>query len=98
VALRSRPAEGGAKPPAGTCQSGRGPLGDAVGQAAFIAAAPGGLDAWGVRTICRRIAVAAYAALADGAGMTARRPGALERAFSVLASDRLPADVFMTNP
>jgi hypothetical protein len=30
--------------------------------------------------------------------MTARRPGALERAFSVLASDRLPADVFMTNP
>ena len=56
----------------------------AKGQDAFIAAARGGLGAWGVRRICRRIAVAVYAALADGAGVVAQRPGALERAFSVL--------------
>ena len=56
----------------------------AAGQDAFIAAARGGLGAWGVRRICRRIAVAVYAALADGAGVPAQRPGALERAFSVL--------------
>ena len=56
----------------------------AAGQDAFIAAARGGLGAWGVRRICRRIAVAVYAALADGAGVQAQRPGALERAFSVL--------------
>jgi transposase len=56
----------------------------ATGQDAFIAAARGGLGAWGVRRICRRIAVAAYAALADGAGVPAQRPGALERVFSVL--------------
>ena len=56
----------------------------AMGQDAFIAAARGGLGAWGARRICRRIAVAVYAALADGAGVEAQRPGALERAFSVL--------------
>ena len=56
----------------------------ATGQDAFIAAARGGLGAWGARRICRRIAVAVYAALADGTGVQAQRPGALERAFSVL--------------
>ena len=56
----------------------------AMGQDAFIAAARGGLGAWGARRICRRIAAAVYAALADGAGVEAQRPGALERAFSVL--------------
>jgi hypothetical protein len=60
----------------------------AAGQDAFIAAARGGLGAWGVRRICRRIAVAVYAALADGAGVQAQRPGALERAFSVLGDWR----------
>jgi len=56
----------------------------AMGQDAFTAAARGGLGAWGARRICRRIAVAVYAALADSAGVAAQRPGALERAFSVL--------------
>ena len=55
-----------------------------MGQDAFTAAARGGLGAWGARRICRRIAAAVYAALADRARVAAQRPGALERAFSVL--------------
>jgi hypothetical protein len=55
-----------------------------MGQDAFAAAARDGLGAWGVGRICQRIAVAAYAALADGTGVTAQWPGALEHAFWVL--------------
>jgi transposase len=50
----------------------------------FIAAARARLGSFGARRICQRIAAAVYAALADPAGVTAQRPGALERAFSVL--------------
>jgi transposase len=60
----------------------------AIGQDAFTAAARGGLGAWGARRICRRIAAAAYAALADPAQVAAQRPGALERAFSALGDWR----------
>jgi hypothetical protein len=60
----------------------------AMGQDSFTAAARGGLGAWGARRICQRIAAAAYAALADPAGVAAQRPGALERAFSVLGDWR----------
>jgi hypothetical protein len=60
----------------------------AMGQDAFTAAARGGLGAWGARRICQRIAAAAYAALADPAGVAAQRPGALERALSVLGDWR----------
>jgi transposase len=56
----------------------------AMGRDAFTAAARGGLGDFGARRVCRRIAAAVYAALADGAGVAAQRPGALERAFSVL--------------
>jgi len=56
----------------------------AMGQDSFTAAARGGLGAWGARRICQRIAAAVYAALADPARVAAQRPGALERAFSVL--------------
>ena len=55
-----------------------------MGQDAFTAAARARLGAFGARRICRRIAAAVYAALAGPAGVAAQRPGALERAFSVL--------------
>src|SRR5690349_23957826 len=55
-----------------------------MGRDAFTAAARAGLGDFGARRVCRRIAAAVYAALADGAGVAAQRPGALERAFSVL--------------
>jgi transposase len=55
-----------------------------MGQDGFIAAARAGLGDWGASRICRRIAAAVCAALADPAGVAAQRPGALERAFSVL--------------
>src|SRR5438034_3179127 len=60
----------------------------AMGRDRFIAAARGGLGAWGARRICQRIAAAVYAALADPARVAAQRPGALERAFSVLGDWR----------
>jgi transposase len=60
----------------------------AMGQDSFTAAARGGLGAWGARRICQRIAAAVYAALADPARVAAQRPGALERAFSVLGDWR----------
>jgi transposase len=60
----------------------------AMGRDRFIAAARGGLGAWGARRICQRIAAAAYAALADPAQVAAQRPGARARAFSVLGDWR----------
>jgi transposase len=48
----------------------------------------GDLGAWGARRICQRIAAAVYAALADPAQVATQRPGALERAFSVLGDWR----------
>jgi transposase len=73
-----------------TLERGDGDLGavHAMGRDGFTAAARGGLGAWGARRICQRIAAAAYAALADPAGVAAQRPGALERAFSVLGDWR----------
>ena len=69
-----------------TLERGDGDLGavHAMGQDAFTAAARARLGALGARRICRRIAAAVYAALAGPAGVAAQRPGALERAFSVL--------------
>ena len=55
-----------------------------MGRDGFTAAARARLGAFGARRICQRIAAAVYAALADPAGVAAQRPGALERAFSVL--------------
>jgi transposase len=57
----------------------------AMGLDAFTAAVRAALGGWGARRACRRIAAAVYAALADPAGVAAQRPGALERAFQVLA-------------
>jgi transposase len=56
----------------------------AAGREAFITATRAALPAWGARRICARIAAAGYAALASEAGIAAQRPGALERAASVL--------------
>jgi transposase len=56
----------------------------ALGRDAFIAQVRAGLGAFGARRVCRRIAAGVYAALGDGAGVAAQRPGALERAFRVL--------------
>jgi transposase len=56
----------------------------AMGQDNFTAAARAGLSDFGARRVCRRIAAAVYAALADGTGVAAQRPGALGRSFSVL--------------
>ena len=56
----------------------------ARGQRAFVDTARAGLHAWGATRICRRIAVAVYAALPDRAGVLAQRPGALERALAAL--------------
>jgi transposase len=56
----------------------------AMGRDGFIASARGRLGSFGAQRICRRIAAAVYAALADPAGVAAQRPGALERAFAVL--------------
>jgi len=56
----------------------------AMGHDRFTAAARGRLGAFGARRVCRRIAAAVYTALADPGGVAAQRPGALERAFSVL--------------
>ncbi len=61
----------------------------AMGQDAFTAAVRAALGGWGARRACRRIAAAVYAALADPAGVAAQRPGALERAFQVLAGWQL---------
>jgi hypothetical protein len=65
-----------------TLERGDGDLGavHAMGQDAFTAAARARLGAFGAR----RIAAAVYAALAGPAGVATQRPGALERAFSVL--------------
>lgn len=56
----------------------------ALGQDTFTAQARAALAAFGAKRICQRIATGVYAALADPAGVAAQRPGALERAFSVL--------------
>jgi len=56
----------------------------ALGQDAFTAQARAGLGAFGARRVCRRIAAGVYAALGDGAGVAAQRPGAFERAFRAL--------------
>jgi hypothetical protein len=56
----------------------------AAGLDAFVDATRAGLPAWGATRVCRRIAVAVYAALSDPAGVPAQRPGALQRAAAVL--------------
>jgi transposase len=51
-----------------------------IGPARFEAAVRRELPRWGAARPCLRIVRAVYAALADGAGVIAHRPGALERA------------------
>ena len=51
-----------------------------LGQARFTAAVRRELPRWGATRPCLRIVRAVFAALADPAGVTAHRPGALERA------------------
>lgn len=50
-----------------------------LGEARFIAAVRRELPRWGAARPCLRIVRAVFAALADPAGVTAHRPGALER-------------------
>jgi transposase len=64
----------------------------AGGQRAFIDTARAGLGTWGAKRVCRRIAEAVYAALPDGAGVLAQRPGALERALSALRDWKVVRD------
>lgn len=56
----------------------------ARGQRPFLDTARAGLPVWGAYRICRRIAVAMFAALTDSGGVLAQRPGALERALAAL--------------
>jgi transposase len=51
-----------------------------LGEARFIAAVRRELPRWDATRPCLRIVRAVFAALADSAGVTAHRPGALERA------------------
>ena len=55
-----------------------------LGEARFIAAVRRELPRWGATRPCLRIVRAVFAALADSAGVTAHRPGALERAHLAL--------------
>jgi transposase len=55
-----------------------------LGAARFEAAVRRELPRWGATRPCLRIVRAVFAALADGAGVTAHRPGALERAGLVM--------------
>jgi transposase len=55
-----------------------------AGQRQFIDEARRGLAPWGATRVCVRIATAVHAALRDGAGVLAQRPGALERALAAL--------------
>lgn len=64
----------------------------ARGQRAFIDTARADLGTWGAKRICRRIAEAVYAALPDGAGVLAQRPGALERALAALRDWKVVRD------
>jgi transposase len=56
-----------------------------LGPARFEAAVRRELPRWGASRPCLRIVRAVFAALADGAGVVAHRPGALERAGLVMA-------------
>jgi transposase len=56
-----------------------------LGEARFTAAVRRELPRWGATRPCLRIVRAVFAALADSAGVTAHRPGALERAGLVMA-------------
>jgi transposase len=59
-----------------------------LGLARFTAAVRRELPRWGGQRLWRRIVAAVFAALSDPAGVTAQRPGALERARWVLADWR----------
>jgi transposase len=59
-----------------------------LGLARFTAAVRAELPRWGATRPCLRIVAAAFAALADPAGVIAQRPGALERAGLALADLR----------
>jgi transposase len=59
-----------------------------LGPARFEAAVRRELPRWGVTRPCLRIIRAVFAALADPAGVTAHRPGALERAHLALGDWR----------
>jgi transposase len=59
-----------------------------LGLARFTAAVRAELPRWGATRPCLRIVRAVFAALADPVGVTAQRPGALERAQLVLADWR----------
>jgi transposase len=56
-----------------------------MGEARFTAAVRRELPRWGATRPCLRIVRAVFAALADPAGVTAHRPGALERADLAMA-------------
>jgi transposase len=56
-----------------------------LGEARFTAAVRRELPRWGATRPCLRIVHAVFAALADGAGVIAHRPGALERAGLAMA-------------
>jgi transposase len=56
-----------------------------LGSDRFTAAVRRELPCWGATRPCLRIVRAVYAALADGAGVIAHRPGALERACLAMA-------------
>jgi transposase len=59
-----------------------------LGEARFTAAVRRELPRWGATRPCLRIVCAVFAALADSAGVTAHRPGALERAHLALGDWR----------
>ena len=59
-----------------------------LGLARFTAAVRAELPRWGATRPCLRIVGAVFAALTDPAGVTAQRPGALERAGLALADWR----------
>jgi len=59
-----------------------------LGEARFTAAVRRELPRWGATRPCLRIVRAVFAALADPAGVTAHRPGALERAHLALGDWR----------
>ncbi|MFL5910196.1 MAG: IS110 family transposase [Gaiellaceae bacterium] len=59
-----------------------------LGEARFTAAVRAELPRWGATRPCLRIVAGVFAALSDPAGVTAQRPGALERAQLVLADLR----------
>jgi transposase len=59
-----------------------------LGEARFTAAVRRELPRWGATRPCLRIVRGVFAALADSAGVTAHRPGALERAHLALGDWR----------